>query len=96
VPLRIEALEIDDANEDEAARHHVTGREMRQVLNGEPVFLPNKKVHAAPVVMIGRTHGGRLLTIPLQRTARADIWRPATAWEASVGEQARYRAAGGG
>jgi hypothetical protein len=95
VDLEIYDLEIDEWNETEMARHRVRPIEAVQVLDGEPVFLPNKKPHAASVVMIGPTHGGRLLTVPLAPTARPGVWRPATAWDASDGERARYRNAGG-
>ena len=91
--IRVYDLQIDDANADEAARHGVSEAEMRQVLDGEPAFLPNKKGHRAPIVMIGPTFGGRLLTIPLSPTGMDEVWRPATAWDSSAGERARYDAA---
>jgi len=93
--LRIFDLQIDDWNEEEAARHNVTEQEIRQVLDNTPIFLPNKKRHAAPVIMIGPTYGGRFLTVPLRPTDIQGIWRPATAFPSSDGEIARYEAAGG-
>jgi hypothetical protein len=93
---RVFDLQFDEANEEEAARHSVTVREIRQVLDQGPIFVQNKKGHAAPIVMIGPTFGGRLLTIPLAPTALDGVWRPATAWDASPGERSRYRAARGG
>jgi hypothetical protein len=93
VHIRVYDLQIDDGNADEAARHGVREGEIRQVLDGEPVFLPNKKGHKASIVMIGPTFGGRLLTIPLSPTAMDDVWRPATAWDSSAGERARYAVA---
>ena len=96
MPVLVYDLQIDEWNEAEAGRHHVTAREMRQVLDNDPVFLPNKKRHKATLVMIGPTYGGRLLTIPLAATDVAGVWRPATAWEAEPEERGKYRAAGGG
>jgi hypothetical protein len=93
VRVRIFDLQIDDWNADEAARHGVSEREIRQVLDGEPVFLPNKRGHRASIIMIGPTYGGRMLTIPLAPTDVEEVWRPATAWNSSPGECARYRAA---
>jgi len=95
VRYRIYDLEIDEWNEDEMARHGVGSGEVRGVLDNEPRFLPNKKGHRAPLVMIGRTFGGRLLTVPLSPTAIEGVWRPASAWGSSAGERARYQAAGG-
>jgi hypothetical protein len=92
MPIRIDDLEFDEGNEDEMAAHRVTAEEVRQVLDERPVFLPNKKGHAAPVVMIGPTFGGRLLTVPLARTNAPTTWRPASAWDSSRGEVTRYHA----
>jgi|GEM_PF-6530432 len=67
MPLQVFDLEFDEWNEGEMARHHVTEREVRQVLDNDPVFLRNKKTHPAPIVMIGPTYGGRMLTVPWAR-----------------------------
>ena len=80
MPPRVIRLQLDEFNEDEAARHGISAREMRQVLNNQPEFFPNKKGHRATIVMIGPTFGGRFLTIPLAGTALTGDWRPATAW----------------
>jgi hypothetical protein len=93
VRVRIFELQIDDWNADEAARHGVSEREIRQVLDGEPIFLPNKRGHRASIIMIGPTYGGRMLTIPLAPTDIEAVWRPATAWDSSPGECVRYEAA---
>ena len=93
--FRVDDLEFDAYNEEEMHRHHVTRREVRQVYENDSLYLSNKKGHDAPLVMIGRTFGGRLLTVPLGRTAIETIWRPASAWESSPNEVARYLAAGG-
>ena len=93
VRVRIFDLQIDDWNAEEAARHGVSEREIRQVLDGEPVFLPNKRGHRASIIMIGPTYGGRMLTIPLAPTDIDEVWRPATAWDSSPGECKRYEAA---
>jgi hypothetical protein len=90
--IRVDELEFDDGNVDHMAPHGIRERDVRQVLDHEPVFLPNKKGHAASVVMIGPTFGGRLLTIPLSQTAVERRWRPVTAWDSSKGERARYDA----
>jgi hypothetical protein len=93
--LWVEDLEIDDWNEVECARHGVTMREVRQVLEGEPAYFPNKKSGSATLVMVGPTAGGRMLTVPLSPTAIEGVWRPATAWDSSAHEANRYHAARG-
>jgi hypothetical protein len=90
--IRVDELEFDDDNVDHMAPHNVRERDVRQVLDGEPVFLPNKKGHMATVIMIGPTYGGRFLTVPLSRTGVEGRWRPVTAWDSSAGERARYDA----
>lgn len=88
----IDALVFDEWNEDECARHHVSAREVREVLDERPVYVPNKRPHAAGILMIGPTIGGRFLTIPLAEQDIPGLWRPATAWDSSDAERARYRA----
>ncbi len=93
MPLKVFELEFDDWNESEAARHNVTPREIMQVLDeGDPVFATNKKGHAASILMIGPTLGGRFLTVPLAATPLEGRWRPATAFDSTAPEIARYRA----
>lgn len=93
--VKIYELQFDDWNREELHRHRVTEDEVRQVLDNAPVFLPNMKSGMAPIVMIGYTFGGRLLTIPLDRTGVEHLWRPATGWDASADQLAKYLAAGG-
>jgi hypothetical protein len=90
--VRVYELEFDDGNVDHMAPRGISERDVRQVLDNEPVFLPNKRGHAAPIIMIGPTDGGRFLTVPLGRTGVEGRWRPATAWASSRGELARYDA----
>lgn len=93
--VKIYDLEFDDDNESEIARHGITQREVRQVLDGTPRFFPNTKGHSAALIMVGRTAGGRLLTVPLAPSALRDVWRPATAFDSNRREQSLYVAAGG-
>jgi hypothetical protein len=84
----------DAGNEDEMAAHHVTPREVEEVYDETPVFRRNKKRHAAPVIMIGLTSAGRLLTVPMAPIPDMDgTWRAATAWDADADERAAYESA---
>jgi len=88
--LDIRELEIDDANEAEFGRHGISVSEMIQLLESEIRVFRNKKHRAGSLLMIGTTRGGRVLTVPITRTAVAGRWRPITAWDSSAGERTRY------
>lgn len=88
--LYIAELEFDEHNEAEMARHSVTPVEVLQVLEQDYRLFRNRRNRAAEYVMIGTSHGGRSLTVPLVRTAVPGRWRPATAWESSTAERKRY------
>lgn len=88
-------LQFDTSNVGEMDRHAVTEDEVWQVLDGSPVFLPNKKAHAATLLMVGPTLGGRFVIVPLAPMAERGLWRPVTAWTSSGGEVTRYYANGG-
>lgn len=92
MPLKVWDLQFDDDNEGEFARHGVMVAEIRQVLDGEPVFFRNRRQHAAAILMVGPTYGGRFLTVPLATTMVEGLWRPATAWESDQNERLRYTA----
>jgi hypothetical protein len=70
----------------------VSSDELFEVLYGTPVFPGNQRGWSATLLMIGRTAGGRLLTVPLAPTPTYGLWRPATAWSSSPSEIARYHA----
>jgi hypothetical protein len=93
VPFRVYDLQIDDGNEGEFGRHGVSEREVRQVLDNAPIFLPNRRGHAARMLMIGPTFGGRFLTVPLAPTHDETLWRPATAWDSDAEELVKYQRA---
>lgn len=76
---RVSALVFDDSNEEKALAHGVTKRQMLQVLDNNPWIGPNRKDRRAPFVMIGLDDGGKCITVPLEPTGDATIWRPVTA-----------------
>jgi uncharacterized DUF497 family protein len=90
VALDILELEIDDGNEQEFAEHGVTALEIFQLLDGRIRVFQNRRDRAADWLIIGQTHGGRTLSVPIVSTAVEGRWRPATAWESTSAERERY------
>ena len=93
--LDVQRLRFDDQNEEHIARHGVTIGEIEQVWLDEPLYFPNRRGRHAAYLMIGRTYGGRLLTVPLAGDRTVGDFRPITAWDSTPADIARYRAAGG-
>jgi len=60
--------------------------------DGDRVVIANPRPRVGVSVLIGPTHGGRILTVVLN-PERADpgAWHVRTAWEASRAQIARYR-----
>lgn len=88
--LDIAEFEFDEHNEPKFAAHGVSVGEVAQVLDDDFRVFRNKKSGSASHRMIGRTHGGRLLTIPIVETLVEGRWRPITAWDSSSAERTRY------
>ena len=75
------------------AAHAITPEEIRQVNDGDRVVIANPRPRVeGSVLMIGPTHGGRILTVVLN-PERVDpgAWHVRTAWQASVSQVSRYR-----
>ena len=75
------------------AGHAITPQEVRQVSDGDRVVIRNPRPRlAGSVLMIGPTHGGRLLTIVMNPEPHdAGAWHVRTAWDASAAQIGRYR-----
>ncbi len=71
------------------AAHSLTPYRVLQVLDDEFIVVPNRKERRATHLVIGRDHGGAFITIPIEPTNQADIWRPVTAWYSKKSEIAR-------
>jgi hypothetical protein len=79
----IDELDFDEFNLAEMERHGVTRKEVVEVLTGAYRLLRNARRHRnQPYIMVGRTLGGRWLSVPLGPTETEGIWRPATAFPA--------------
>jgi hypothetical protein len=87
----IAVLLLSETTVAKLAAHAITPEEVRQVNDGDRVVIANPRVEGS-VLMIGPTHGGRILTVVLN-PERADpgAWHVRTAWEASRAQIGRYR-----
>ena len=77
---RIEALLIDDENEDKITSHGLSVSQVLQVLDDVHLVLSNRKRRRGLYLIIGRDNGGACISVPVERTREATVWRPITAW----------------
>jgi uncharacterized DUF497 family protein len=87
VSVEIRALVWDEGNEQHIAEHGVSVREIAQMLSNPHVIVQNRKKRSTRHMLIGSTHGGRTLTVPLAQTADPSTWRPVTAFPATKAQQ---------
>lgn len=75
------------------AVHGITPEEVRQVNDGDRIVIRNPRPRVeGSVLMIGRTHGGRVLTVVLNpESADVGLWHVRTAWNASPAQIGRYQ-----
>ena len=81
--VEIRALVWDEQNEEHIAKHGVTPREVNSMVENLCIVVRNRKHRRGQHLMIGRTHGGRVLAVPLAKTSSPDTWRPTTAYPAT-------------
>jgi hypothetical protein len=89
-PWEAEAFEWDDGNDSEFVSRGISQAEVESVFEEDPVWAPNKKHRAGDWRMIGRTVGGRALTIILTTDETRRVLRPITGWDCTEGERTRY------
>jgi len=88
--LDVGELVFDAVNEAKFADHGATIIDVLDVLDLEPRFFVNRRGRRASHVMVGRTHSGRMLIVPIEDWGRG-VWRPVTAFEANTWQVRRYR-----
>jgi len=89
----IAVLLLSETTVAKLAAHGITPEEVRQVNDGDRVVIANPRPRVeGSVLMIGPTHGGRILTVVLNpERADSGAWHVRTAWEASRAQTGRYR-----
>ena len=85
--VRIAELEMDDYNLAKLAEHRITPHEVLQLLQNAFTVRRNKKSRGGERQLIGRTNGGRTLTIILAPTTLEERWRPITGWDSTDAER---------
>lgn len=86
-PISIYFLQFDDTNIEHLARHGIVPEEVEQITGNEYVTARNRRDSQNRICMIGRTDGGRMLTVVLEATYDDGIWRPITGWNATSAER---------
>jgi hypothetical protein len=75
----------------QSSQHHqITPTEVVQVLNAGPVWAPNRKGRAGVWLAVGRTAGGRALSLPVTYDDARRAVRPVTGWDTTRAEHTRY------
>ncbi|MDN5856381.1 MAG: hypothetical protein L0K86_26775 [Actinomycetia bacterium] len=90
--MRIAVLLFTQTTIDKLAVHAITPEEVRQVNDGDRVVIHNPRPRVeGSILMIGPTHGGRVLTAVLNpEPLDPEAWHVRTAWQASAAQARRY------
>jgi len=91
--MLIERFEWDRANEAKVQTHGLTAREVDSVVDGKFVLLRNKRDRAGSHRLIGRSLGGRMITVVIRPSMTRGTWRPVNAWPSDAEELAHARRA---
>ncbi len=94
-PRDAEGFDWDEDNQDELWDHNIRPWEVEQVFQNRPVWARNKKGRRGDYLMVGKTDGGRKLTIPVKPNAATKKLRPITGWESSQADLSKYGRRGG-
>jgi uncharacterized DUF497 family protein len=88
---QIEGFVYDDENEEKFAAHGLSAFQVDQILDNEFLLVPNKKHRRGKFLVIGRDHGGKFISVPIEPTSSRNDWRPITAWPSKESEIAEFR-----
>lgn len=91
--MEIEEFEWDDDNEAKIGQRF-DPHEIDEVLEGAHTIIRNKRHRAGTHRLLGRSFGGRLITVVIAPTERTGMWRPISAWPSDSEEQAHAKRAG--
>ena len=83
----VEAFFIDEENEEKFAKHGISVRQALEVLENIHIVLKNRKQRRGIYLLVGRDNSGMCISIPVERTHQATLWRPITAWPCKSHEE---------
>ena len=94
----VRELEIDEEFAEHMAevkrrypKHQISPVEVIEVHQNEPEYFDNVgENRRAPVIMVGSTNSGRLVSVPIEPTNKKGIWHPVTAFESNSHHRRRY------
>ena len=75
-----------EAHQSMAGRRVVAVGEADDAWHGQRTFVRNRRRRAAQYLMLGRTPGGRAITVVLLGTSIPGTWVAYTAWETKTGD----------
>jgi len=89
----IAILLFSEATVAKLASHAISPEEVRQINDGDRIVIRNPRPRVeGSALMIGPTHGGRILTVVLNpEPVDPGAWHVRTAWDASTAQVTRYR-----
>ena len=85
--ITIYFLEFDDENINHISGHGITPEEIEQLTGNDYITARNPRAPQDRIFMIGRTDGGRVLTLVLEATRDDVVWRPVTGWDSTPRER---------
>jgi hypothetical protein len=90
--MLIAVLLFSETTVEKLAGHAITAEEVRQVNDGDRIVIRNPRPRVVgSVIMVGPTHGGRILTVVLNpEPADPGAWHVRTPWDASTAQISRY------
>jgi hypothetical protein len=91
--MLIAILLVSDTTVAKLAAHGITPDEVRQVNDGDRIVVRNPRPRVTgSVLMLGPTHGGRVLAVVLNPDPLdPGTWHVRTAWDASDAQTRRYQ-----
>jgi uncharacterized DUF497 family protein len=90
MPIRVSHLDASDVARMKLGARGISVAEARQLLRNRHKTVPNRRTprsKAGRFTLIGRTDGGRVLTLVIERTPDPNSWAIVTGWTASPRER---------